>query len=144
MGSPLAPFREGLASAVARSQGLSADETRDLVASIREPEPEHGDLALPCFQLAKKSRRRPDQVASELEDQLRGSAESSAWQTLRAVGPTSTCASTPERSRRPSSKRRSRSATARETRGRGRRWSSITRPRTSQSPSAFITFEAPR
>lgn len=84
MASPLAPFREALASAVARSQGLSDHDRDDLVRMIREPEPEHGDLALPCFSLAKARRERPDAVAKDLAGVL---AEDPTWQDVHAAGP---------------------------------------------------------
>lgn len=84
MASPLAPFREALASAVARSQGLSDHERETLVRTVREPEPEHGDLALPCFSLAKARKERPDAVAKALAASL---AEDPMWHDVRAAGP---------------------------------------------------------
>lgn len=84
MASPLAPFREALASAVATSQGLSDDVRAELVGLIREPEPEHGDLALPCFRIAKAARQRPDEVARALAENL---AEDPNWAEVHAAGP---------------------------------------------------------
>ncbi len=83
MASPLAPYREALASAVARSQGLS-DDTSGLTALVREPEPEHGDLSLACFTLAKAKGTRPDQLARDVAAVL---SEDPMWSEATAVGP---------------------------------------------------------
>ncbi|MGF1510585.1 MAG: arginine--tRNA ligase [Myxococcota bacterium] len=84
MGSPLAPFREALASAIASSQGLSVDSAADLERQIREPEPEHGDLAFPCFQLAKALRLPPPQLAQRLAETLPADVR---FDRVHAVGP---------------------------------------------------------
>lgn len=84
MGSPLAPLRTALASQIGSSQGLSEDRIQDLETQIREPEPEHGDLAVPMFALAKALKARPDQMAQQVAAGL--SAEG-PWKRIEAVGP---------------------------------------------------------
>jgi len=57
-------FAAGLAPLV----GMSPDEVR--AAIVRPPRPELGQLAFPCFTLAKTQRKAPAAIAAELAQQL--------------------------------------------------------------------------
>jgi arginyl-tRNA synthetase len=57
-------FREEVAAAVARASGLERTEVEKLLAP--PPRPDMGDLAFPCFTLAKKLRKAPPAIAQEI------------------------------------------------------------------------------
>jgi arginyl-tRNA synthetase len=82
MTSPLAPFRTLLATRALEVLGLPTDTAEALARQIRAPEPERGDLALPCFELAKRAKLAPpaaaQQVAAALGEPFTG---------IEAVGP---------------------------------------------------------
>lgn len=84
MSSPLARFRLALASAVASRQGLSEDAVPELERQIRRPNADQGDLAFPCFTLAKTLRQNPAELAKTLAAAL---AEDDRWASVEAVGP---------------------------------------------------------
>ena len=66
MNSFARPYFEEIAASVAPGIGL---EEEAVVALLEVPrETGHGDLALPCFQLAKTMRRAPQQIASEIAE----------------------------------------------------------------------------
>jgi arginyl-tRNA synthetase len=57
-----------LAERIAAEVGLSVEEILDMLEAPRQPE--HGDLALPCFRLAKTLRKPPPKIAEELREKL--------------------------------------------------------------------------
>lgn len=57
-------FRRELAAALAAKTDLAADEIAGLLET--PPNPALGDLAFPCFRLAKAMRKAPPQIAEEL------------------------------------------------------------------------------
>jgi arginyl-tRNA synthetase len=63
-------FRTEIAAAVALRRGLEAAEVAGLLAP--PPRAEMGDLAFPCFTLAKRDRKPPPAVAQELASALAG------------------------------------------------------------------------
>lgn len=84
MSSPLAAFRHALASAIARSQGLSSETLPELERQMRVPEAGRGDLAFPCFHLAKQLQQSPADLARQLADALPADAR---WAKVEAAGP---------------------------------------------------------
>jgi arginyl-tRNA synthetase len=66
---------------IAERTGVSEDELRGLT---RVPEPEQGDLSLPCFSLAKRLKKNPAQIAQEISDDLE---ENPLFSSITAVGP---------------------------------------------------------
>ena len=65
-GSPLDTFRTRIASAVAGAVGAKADA----IQLERPRDAAHGDLALPCFQLAKERSQAPPAFAAKLAGDL--------------------------------------------------------------------------
>ena len=84
MASPLAGFRHALASAVTERLGLSADWTDKLEAQIRRPDAERGDLALPCFAVAKERGEKPPDAAHHVAKALH---DDPRWASVEPVGP---------------------------------------------------------
>ncbi len=84
MASPLDTLRQALASQVVESQGLSPDLVPELVRQTRIPDAEHGDLALPCFALSKKLKKKPAEIASQVVEALKGDPR---WAKVEAAGP---------------------------------------------------------
>lgn len=82
MSSPLASLRKELASAVAFSQGLSSESEASVLAQIREADPQHGDLTLPCFPFAKAAGMKPPELARAWATAL----ADPRW-TVQAAGP---------------------------------------------------------
>ncbi len=83
--SPLARFKDSFASAVLDALGLTSPTSSDLARQIKVPEPEHGDLALPCFLLAKAlSDGKPPAVASRVAEAIGGHP---LFSDVKAVGP---------------------------------------------------------
>ena len=62
--SPLAPFRRALSSAALAALEIPADS--DVALQIRVPEAGRGDLAVPCFDLARAAGLAPPEAASKL------------------------------------------------------------------------------
>ncbi len=48
-------YEKAFVCLIARATGLSEDEVRPL---IRVPEPDKGDLSVPCFPLAKQFKKK--------------------------------------------------------------------------------------
>lgn len=84
MPSPLAVFRHALATAVVESQGLSLDQVDGLEQQMRVPDAGRGDIALPCFALAKQLKQNPADVARQVADAL---SKDDRWARVEAVGP---------------------------------------------------------
>lgn len=86
MSSPMATLKAALASAVVESQGLSRPSPDELARHIKVPDPEHGDLAIPCFLLAKElePRQPPPAVAQKIAQSL---TSDSRFNQVEAVGP---------------------------------------------------------
>ncbi len=92
-------LRAELLAAAARWCHLSQEELAaaadlEALAVTRPPRPEMGDLAFPCFPLAKIARRKPAEIAGELlpvaREGLTAAAEAgriAAVERLEAVGP---------------------------------------------------------
>lgn len=85
MSSPLAAIKDALASAVVERLSLSAPSAEELARQIKVPDPEHGDLALPCFVLAKAfDGDKPPVIAERIAAAL---SEDSRFESAAAVGP---------------------------------------------------------
>lgn len=62
--------------------------TEQLVALLERPQKEeHGDLAFPCFQVAKARRQAPPLVAQELANALASSVPGSHFESIKPLGP---------------------------------------------------------
>ena len=75
-------LRRALVSALAEATGLDPVQVEGLVTLPRNPE--HGDLAFPCFALAKARKQNPVQAAADL---ARALALPSGFAAAEAVGP---------------------------------------------------------
>ncbi len=85
MSSPLARFRQALASAIASRQGLCSDVAQQIERQIRRPKQGQGDLALGCFEIAKAMDiKNPAEAAKIVAE---GLADDDNWATVEAVGP---------------------------------------------------------
>jgi arginyl-tRNA synthetase len=84
MVSPLVAFRRAFAKAVAESQGLSDAVARTIEESLEKPREEgRGDLALPCFGLAKAlGEKDPNAVAERVAGAL---SQDRRWLKVEAV-----------------------------------------------------------
>lgn len=81
--SPLAlATARAIVAALPEGTDLTVDEVAGLLAP--PPKPELGDLAFPCFRLAKALRKAPPQIAHDLAAALAGHA---AFEATRATGP---------------------------------------------------------
>lgn len=65
-------------------EGVSADEFLDMAET--PPEEEMGDLALPCFGLAKKIHRNPKIIAAEIAERLNAQKETFGLERVEQVG----------------------------------------------------------
>ncbi|MDE5700043.1 MAG: arginine--tRNA ligase [Lachnospiraceae bacterium] len=65
-------------------EGVSADEFLDMAET--PPEEEMGDLALPCFGLAKKMHRNPKIIAAEIAERLNAQKENIGLERVEQVG----------------------------------------------------------
>lgn len=75
-----------LAAALPSEVGLGADDIVDLLA--KPPKPELGDVAFPCFKLARVLRKAPPKIAAELVPQLQGAlSDTSLIAKILATGP---------------------------------------------------------
>lgn len=84
MQTPLAPFRRVLANTAVEALGLPAEVAEELERQIRVPEPERGDLALPCFDVARRAKRNPADAARQVCSAIEGD---SRWATVEVAGP---------------------------------------------------------
>jgi arginyl-tRNA synthetase len=84
MTSPLAHFKGVLASGAASALGLSAEAAEAAERQIRLPEPERGDLALPCFELARLAKQNPPNTARQVATALSGRPP---FSKVEAAGP---------------------------------------------------------
>lgn len=76
------PFKQTLAAVAAPVLGVSE---ADVLALIEyPPQPELGDLALPCFRFARTLRRNPNEIAKEVADALSKSGQFQAVETAGA------------------------------------------------------------
>jgi arginyl-tRNA synthetase len=81
--SPLAlATARAIVAALSEGTNLTVDEVAGLLAP--PPKPELGDLAFPCFRLAKALRKAPAQIAADLAATLAGDG---IIATTRATGP---------------------------------------------------------
>jgi arginyl-tRNA synthetase len=72
-----------IADRLAAASGLGADRVRELLEV--PPDPRMGDLALPCFRLAKQLGKKPPEIAAGFAEALRGAGAPIA--ASRAAGP---------------------------------------------------------
>lgn len=84
MYAPLSDFREALASCALQSQGLSEEALPDIARQIRRPERGRGDLALPCFPLARAAGKNPAAVAEAVATAAKSRPE---FVRVEATGP---------------------------------------------------------
>ena len=84
MGSPLAPFREALVAGAVAALGLPPEAATALKGQLRIPEAGRGDIAFPCFDLARRLGDKPPNVAQKLAAALAGDPR---WLSVEAVGP---------------------------------------------------------
>lgn len=75
-------YQESL-KAVAAAFDLPENEISLLAET--PPRPELGDLAIPCFSLAKRERRSPVQIAATMAEKLKGGCP--FWEKVQANGP---------------------------------------------------------
>ena len=61
-------FKANLITALSAASGISAEQLGGMLEAPSNPE--LGDLALPCFKLAKTLRKAPPAIAAELKDKL--------------------------------------------------------------------------
>ncbi len=66
---------------VAGAAGLEAEAIRP---HVRTPEPEQGDISLPCFVFAKQLKKNPAQIANEIAGAIPADPH---FESLRAAGP---------------------------------------------------------
>lgn len=88
MTSPLAQLRTQLATQALEALGLPVDSAgvEAVARQIRAPEPERGDLALPCFELAKRAASTPPAVALKVAETL-GATAGAVFSKVEAAGP---------------------------------------------------------
>lgn len=84
MASVLSDLRTALARAVAQALELGPDVEAQLPGFMRAPEKGRGDLALPCFQLAKILGASPPEIAPKVAE---GLAEDPRWAEVEVAGP---------------------------------------------------------
>ncbi len=74
-------FENRFIELLAAASKLPADE---IAAQLRVPEPDKGDLSLPCFSFAKAARKNPAQIAVEIAAAL---PSDPMFRSVSAVGP---------------------------------------------------------
>ena len=75
-------LREHAATRLSEKTGLAAES---LSGSFKLPDnPERGDLALPCFLIARDMKRKPNEIAAELAELFTGDA---LFEKVEAAGP---------------------------------------------------------
>lgn len=82
MTSPLAPFRTLLATRALEILGLPTDTADALARQVRAPEALRGDLTLPCFEPAKRTKLAPPAAAQQVAKAL-----GEPFTGIEAVGP---------------------------------------------------------
>jgi len=75
-------LREALVRALSEATGLAEEQVRGMVTPPKNPA--HGDLAFPCFALAKASGKNPVQAANDLRTSL---ALPEGFRGAEAIGP---------------------------------------------------------
>jgi arginyl-tRNA synthetase len=75
--------KKDLADIISKATSLSAQEAFRLIEV--PPQPEFGDLAFPCFALARLEKKNPSEIASRLAAEV--SLEGTAFRELEASGP---------------------------------------------------------
>jgi arginyl-tRNA synthetase len=78
-------FAGELASLLTKHLALDESQARELLST--PPDPALGDIALPCFRLAKELKRAPVEIANDLAGKLRGEACPEWLVIVRADGP---------------------------------------------------------
>ena len=86
MASPLSPFRRALAQGAAAALGLPPADLAALETQLRVPEAGRGDLALPCFDLARRAKISPPEAAKKIAEAL-ALAGDPQWEKVEATGP---------------------------------------------------------
>ncbi len=67
---------------------ITEQESKIIQATLEKPKQESfGDLAFPCFMLAKKSRKNPVEIAKDIENKWNNTRETTAFCTAKATGP---------------------------------------------------------
>ena len=74
-------YENAFAAAVARALGIDEDEIR---IHLKTPEPECGDLSLPCFPFAKTLKTSPAKIAAAAAEQI---VPGPMFASVEAVGP---------------------------------------------------------
>ncbi len=74
-------FKAILCAALSKASGLDEAQIGGMIET--PPNPEIGDLALPCFKLAKTFRKAPPAIAAELKEKL---GEVEGFSRIEAVG----------------------------------------------------------
>jgi len=74
-------YESAFTAAVARAVGIDEAEVRP---HVKTPEPERGDLSLPCFPFAKRLKRSPAQIAAEAAGRIEPSP---LFASFAAAGP---------------------------------------------------------
>ncbi len=89
MTSPLAAFQHALAKAVVQSQGLEEDPAllTEIQKQMRIPAPEHGDLSMPCFALAKRRGQGAGEAANIAQEVAKALGDDDRWAHAQAAGP---------------------------------------------------------
>ncbi len=77
-------LREEIGKVLAPLVEMEASQVLELLEV--PPEPEYGDLAFPCFTLAKKMKKSPPAIAKELGDKLSGQ-KGRLWEKAEPRGP---------------------------------------------------------
>ena len=76
-------FAQPFAESIATVLDAPVDEVRALIES--PPRPEMGQLAFPCFQLARLRRQAPPAIAAEIAEQLRTAGVGGAVREVAAT-----------------------------------------------------------
>jgi len=77
-------YEQALANQLAEYTGLPLDEIRQAIETPQDPK--LGDLAFPCFRLAKAMKKAPPMIAGDIADRLQGAGL--PWVSeARATGP---------------------------------------------------------
>jgi len=77
-------LKEEIGEVLAPLVDMKADRVRELIEV--PPEPEYGDLAFPCFTLAKTLKKPPPVIAKELAEQL-SEQQGHLWEKAEPRGP---------------------------------------------------------
>lgn len=83
-------FQQIIANVLAKeSENLGATLTSQQVFVLleRPQRSEHGDIAFPCFQLAKALKKAPPQIAQDLAKSVAASLDPTIFSSVKALGP---------------------------------------------------------